>query len=62
MKIYKLKSFDTFLDLINQGKIRIDIQLGVFRSGSKIGQEHDHGISFGIRECDLLKLYDRYDI
>lgn len=62
IEFYKLKDFNTFLNLINRGQIRIDIQLGVFKSGSKIGQEHDHGITFGIKECDLLKLYDKYDI
>lgn len=62
IKFYKLKSFNTFLDLINKGQIRIDIQLGVFKSGPKKGQEHDHGITFGIKECDLLNLYDEYDI
>lgn len=62
MNIYKIKGFDTFLNLINQGKIRVNIQLGVYKSGPKIGQEHDHGISFGIKECDLFRLYDKYEV
>lgn len=61
MEFYKLKNFDAFLKLLEKGFIRIDIQLGVFKSGPKIGQEHDHGITFGIKECDLLKLYDKYE-
>lgn len=62
MKFYKLKGFETFLNLINSKKIVLNIQLGVFKSGPKIGQEHDHGITFGIKECDLLELYDEYNI
>lgn len=62
IKFYKIKDFEIFLKLINTGYIRLDIQLGVFKSGPKLGQEHDHGMNFGIKECNLLKLYDKYDI
>lgn len=61
MKFYKLKSFDNFLKAMNQGKIRIDVQQSVFRSGKYKGKEHDRGTTFGIKECDLLDLYDEYN-
>lgn len=59
--LYKFKKIYTFLNLLEEGIIRIYICLGIYKSGPKKGQEHDHGIAFGIKECDLLKLYDKYD-
>lgn len=58
IKIYKLKDFNTFIKLIELGMIRINFKIGIFRSGNKIGQIHDHGTSFNIKESDLTKLYD----
>lgn len=58
MKIYKLKDFNCFIDLIEQGVIRINFKLSIFRKGNKIGKIHDHGTSFNIKECDLIKLYN----
>lgn len=57
MTIYTIKDFDTFLDLIEAGIIRVTFKIGVFRSGERKGQIHDHGTGFDIKECDLLKLY-----
>ena len=62
INFYKFKSFYNFLKLLETRKIVLNIQLGVFKSGPKKGQEHDHGITFGIKECDLLELYDEYNI
>ena len=58
MKIYILKDFKTFIKLIENGTIRISLKIGVFRTGNKIGQIHDHGTSFCIEEDNLGKLYD----
>lgn len=58
IKFYKIKNFDTFLKLIKQGKIRINLRLGVYRSGKRKGDLHDRGTAFQIRECDILKLFD----
>lgn len=60
IKFYKLKDFSTFMELLEKGIIRIYVCLGIYKSGYKKGKEHDHGIVFGIKECDLLKLYDIY--
>lgn len=61
IEFYKFKGIDTFFNLIEDGYIRIYINLGVYRSGSKKGKEHDYGVTFRIKECDLLKLYDKYE-
>ena len=58
MSVYKLKSFNEFINLIEDGKIRITFKIGVFLSGNRKGETHDHGTSFDIEECNLLKLFD----
>lgn len=55
---YKLKDFDTFIDLIEQGIIRVSFKISIYRYGIKEGKIHDHGTSFNINEVDLEKLYD----
>lgn len=62
MKIYRLKNFDTFINLIDEGIIRITLKIGIFRDEKKLGKIHDHGTSFCIQEEDLDKLYDLIDI
>ena len=58
LKFYKLKNFDTFLDLIEKGIISICFNVGVYRSGRRIGQPHDRGVNFSIYQSDLLLLFD----
>lgn len=60
MRLYILKDFTTFISLIEKGIIRINFKINIFKSGKRKGQIHDHGTSFDIKECDLLKLYDPY--
>ena len=62
MKLYKLKDFDTFIDLLNKGIIRVSIKIGVFRDEKRFGKIHDHGTSFGIQEQNLNKLYDLINV
>lgn len=58
IEFYKLKSFDEFLKLIEQGKIRITFKIGVFREGNRQGEIHDRGTGFEIQELDLQNLFD----
>ena len=58
MKIYCLKNFSTFIHLLEKGIIRVNFKLNIKTKGDKIGQIHDHGTSFDIKECDLVKLFD----
>ena len=60
MSLYKLKSFDLFIDLLERGIIRVTFKLGVIRNGERIGMIHDHGTGFEIKESDLPLLYDQY--
>ena len=58
IKFYKLKGIDKFFEALENGDIRIYFCLGVYKSGFKKGLEHDHGVTFGIKESDLCKLYE----
>lgn len=57
---YKLRNFDRFLFLLEKKKIRVTFKISVFKSGKKIGDIHDHGTSFDIKEEDLLLLFKYY--
>jgi hypothetical protein len=59
---YKLKSFDDFINLVDNGTIRITFNIGIFFNGKKAGKTHDHGTSFEIQEEDLIKLYNKIDV
>lgn len=61
IKFYKIKNFDSFLRLIEQGKIRVNLRLGIYRSGKREGTMHDRGTAFQIRESELLQLFDEID-
>lgn len=58
INFYKLKDFNTFIKLIEQGKIDINFTIGVFRAGKRKGQTHDHGTGFRINQDSLSDLYD----
>lgn len=60
LTIYKLKSFDEFLNLLEKGIIRVTFKISVFLSGKRKGETHDHGTGFDIQKDDLQKLYDVY--
>ncbi len=57
LEIYRLTNFDNFINLLDKGIIRVTFKIGVFRRGSRIGEVHDRGTSFEIKEEDLDKLF-----
>lgn len=57
--IFNLPTFQNFLDLIDEGKIMIDIRLGIYSSGINKGKAHDHGTGFRIKSTDLSRLYQK---
>lgn len=59
---YKLKSFDEFIRLIEDGTIRVTFKIGVFRKGIRAGELHDRGTSFEIQEIDMFKLFDKIEV
>lgn len=58
LKFYKLKDFDTFIDLLSRGKIRVTFKVGVYTEGPRCGEINSHGTSFSIKSSDLSLLYD----
>ena len=57
INLYKLKSFNTFLNLLEKNLIKIQINAGVYKSGYKKGKFHDHGTSFVISQNQLTTLF-----
>ena len=58
---YNIKSSAVFFKLIEIGKIKINFDLGIYRSGPKIGKEHDNGVFFYIDNNNFFKLYNKID-
>lgn len=54
--IYSEVNFDKFLDLVEQGKIAVDIRIGEYPDG----KAHDHGTAFRIKAINLLSLYENH--
>lgn len=42
--------YESFVSLLEQGKIYIDLRIGQYHGGEKNGQTHDHGTAFRIKE------------
>ena len=58
MNIYKLKDFDSFINLIKDGTIKITIKVDIHLGEKNYGKPYDHGCSFAIEEHNLPKLYN----
>ena len=58
IKLYKLKDFNTFINLIEKGIIVISFKIGYYKSGKRIGNIYDHGTDFSISIDNLCLLYD----
>jgi hypothetical protein len=43
---------------IENDKLKVDIRIGVYRSGKLKGKYHDHGTGFRISKGDFLHLFD----
>jgi hypothetical protein len=45
---------EKFLNMVNDGSIKVDIRMGAYHSGPKKGQLHDHGTAFRVSHKNLL--------
>lgn len=59
---YVLKKFERFLDLIENGKIKLTLKVGIYLDPENYGKMYDHGCAFGISEENLKELFYEYDI
>lgn len=49
--------YEAFLDLLEAGKIYVDLRIGQYHEGKNKGKTHDHGTGFRIRENDQHLLF-----
>ena len=59
INFYKLRGFDSFIDLIDKGIIEITFKIGMHKFGNKVGKPYDHGTDFSIKVSNLDLLYDK---
>lgn len=57
MDMYMLRDFNTFIDLLEKGTIRLKIKVGIHLDEKKYGKTYDHGCGFIIDEYNLPKLF-----
>lgn len=62
IEFFKLKTFEEFLKLIEDGTIRINFKVGIYTTGPKKGTMKDHGTSFEIQELDMEKLFVKINV
>ena len=62
IEFYKIKDFETFLKLIEDGTIKICFKISVYANGIKEGKIDNHGTDFSIKEEDIEKLFDKINI
>ncbi|MBL7198043.1 MAG: glycosyl hydrolase [Candidatus Omnitrophica bacterium] len=53
-------SINKFKNAIKNNKLKVDIRIGIYRSGKLKGKYHDHGTGFRINKRDFPYLYDDY--
>lgn len=59
LELYKLKDFNTFIDLLKSSYIYITFNIDTYKTGRKKGQTHDHGTAFRIKRKNLEKLFTK---
>ena len=50
-----------FEHAVKNDMLKIDIRIGVYRSGEFKGRYHDHGTGFRINKVDFLHLFDNFE-
>ena len=59
IRFYKIKDFNSLIDLVDKGLITITFKVGIFKDGRRAGQTHDRGTDFSIKYDDISNLYKR---
>lgn len=54
-------NINKFKSAVESDKLKIDIRIGVYRSGKNKGKYHDHGTGFRINKRDFLHLFDNFN-
>ena len=61
MTIYKLKSFDTFLKLLEQGKINVDLKMYLYNEPERQDKFRNRETTFCISQENLTLLFEKID-
>ena len=61
LKIYKLKSFDAFLNLLKKDKIYITFNLDTYFNEKRFGDINDRGTAFKLELYNIDDLFDNID-
>ena len=57
MDIYKLNNFNEFVNLIENGTIKLTIKVDIYTNEKYYGRTYDHGCGFSIEEKNLSKMF-----
>lgn len=59
VEAYEVSGFDyeSFIDLLEAGRIYVDLRIGQYHAGKLKGKTHDHGTGFRIKEIDQPLLF-----
>lgn len=57
--LYTLKSFDTFLNLLNEGEIEITINSRINKTGITAGRYYNKNLVFQIKKSNIEKLFNK---
>lgn len=58
---YMLKKFKKFIDLLENGTIKITFKVGIYLDKNNYGKMYDHGCGFKLSEKDITKLFYKYN-
>lgn len=62
IEFYTLKNFDKFLELLENGIIRITFKVDIYMDEANYGKTYDHGCGFAIKESDITKLFNKINV
>lgn len=59
VEAYEVSGFDydSFIKLLEEGKVYVDLRIGQHHHGRNQGKTHDHGTGFRIKEIDQPRLF-----
>ena len=57
--IYKLKTFNDFLNLLEKDLLYLTFNISTFSKVERLNQIHDHGVAFKLRNTCILRLFDK---
>jgi len=63
VEAYLLSSLNIkkFKSAVEGNRLKIDIRIGMYRTGKNKGKYHDHGTGFRINKRDFLHLFDNFE-